>query len=398
MKVKVYPIKSPLHDQKVLDNSTSELLNHLNTDSIHISIENDIDKIYDGSDLTLILVQSGGSENLFLENFGKFKEPYYLLTYGTSNSLAASLEILAFLKNHHLKGEVLHGDNDYLISRIQHLVRKESSITPKYFLGVLGKPSDWLISSNVDEDVLLDKFQIKLIHISLLEVEKSYSDFSQKIEDDVFTKDSYPKEEITKAEKLYIALNQIITKYHLDGFTIRCFDLLSSLKTTACLALSKFNDQGIIASCEGDIPSLITMFIVKKLLSKTSFQANPARIDVKNNTILLTHCTIPLSLCSSFSLNSHFESNIGVGIHGEVKTGDITILRINSALNEYFIEEGKLLNNQYEKNLCRTQIVCTFPNLEKLLLSPLGNHEIIILGHYKKELANYLNNAGLKEI
>lgn len=398
MKVKVYPIKSPLHDQKVLDNSTSELLNHLNTDSIHISIENDIDKIYDGSDLTLILVQSGGSENLFLENFGKFKEPYYLLTYGTSNSLAASLEILAFLKNHHLKGEVLHGDNDYLISRIQHLVRKESSETPKYFLGVLGKPSDWLISSNVDEDVLLDKFQIKLIHISLLEVEKAYSDFSQKKEDDVFTKDSYPKEEITKAEKLYLALNQIVRKYHLDGFTIRCFDLLSSLKTTACLALSKFNDQGIIASCEGDIPSLITMFLVKKLLSQTSFQANPARIDVKNKTILLAHCTIPLSLCSSFSLNSHFESKIGVGIHGEVKTGDITILRINSALNEYFIEEGKLLNNQYEKNLCRTQIVCTFPNLEKLLLSPLGNHEIIILGHHKKELANYLNTAGLKEI
>lgn len=398
MKVKVYPIKSPLHDQKVLDNSTSELLNHLNTDSIHISIENNIDKIYDDSDLTLILVQSGGSENLFLENFGKFKEPYYLLTYGTSNSLAASLEILAFLKNHHLKGEVLHGDNDYLISRIQHLARKESSATPKYFLGVLGKPSDWLISSNIDEDVLLDKFQIKLIHISLLEVEKAYSDFSQKIEDDVFTKDSYPKEEITKAEKLYIALNQIITKNHLDGFTIRCFDLLSSLKTTACLALSKFNDQGIIASCEGDIPSLITMFIVKKLLSKTSFQANPAQIDVKNKTILLAHCTIPLSLCSSFSLNSHFESNIGVGIHGEVKTGDITILRINSALNEYFIEEGKLLNNQYEKNLCRTQIICNFPNLEKLLLSPLGNHEIIILGHHKKELANYLNNAGLKEI
>ena len=166
MKVNVYPIKSPLHDQKLLDNSTSELLNHLNTDSIHISIENDIDKIYDGSDLTLILVQSGGSENLFLENFGKFKEPYYLLTYGTSNSLAASLEILAFLKNHHLKGEVLHGDNDYLISRIQHLARKESSVTPKYSLGVLGKPSDWLISSNVDEDVLLDKFQIRLMHIS----------------------------------------------------------------------------------------------------------------------------------------------------------------------------------------------------------------------------------------
>ena len=112
MKVKIYPIQSNLHNQNILNESTSELIHSLKNENLTISVENDPSKLYEDSDLVLILVQSGGSENLFIKNFAQFKEPYYLLTYGVNNSLAASLEILAFLKNHNLKGEVLHGSTD----------------------------------------------------------------------------------------------------------------------------------------------------------------------------------------------------------------------------------------------------------------------------------------------
>ena len=121
MKVKIYPIQSQLHNQNVLNESTSALIHSLEDENLSITIENDASKLYEDSDLVLILVQSGGSENLFIKNFAQFKEPYYLLTYGVNNSLAASLEILAFLKNHNLKGEVLHGDTDYIRSRIKAL-------------------------------------------------------------------------------------------------------------------------------------------------------------------------------------------------------------------------------------------------------------------------------------
>ena len=40
------------------------------------------------------------------------------MTYGHNNSLAASLEILSYLKDHNLNGEVLHGSNEYIAKRI----------------------------------------------------------------------------------------------------------------------------------------------------------------------------------------------------------------------------------------------------------------------------------------
>lgn len=398
MKVKIYPIQSQLHNQNVLNESTSALIHSLEDENLSIAIENDASKLYEDSDLVLILVQSGGSENLFIKNFAQFKEPYYLLTYGVNNSLAASLEILAFLKNHNLKGEVLHGDTDYIRSRIKALAPIQPTKSGSANLGLIGRSSDWLISSDVDPKNALEKFDVNLVYIPIQELIDEYNKLSSfEIYDSLKDKKFDPKE-ISKAERLYNAIKVLVKKYNLSGFTIRCFDLLGTLKTTACLALSHFNDEGIIATCEGDVPSMLGMYVAQKLLKEAAFQCNPSRIDAKNNEILLAHCTIPCNICKSFVLDTHYESGIGVGIHGEVKEGDATIFRLNSTLTECFVEEGSIKNNQYENKLCRTQIVCNFPELDKILKTPLGNHELIILGHHKKALVKYFESVGIKLI
>ena len=398
MKVKIYPIQSQLHNQNVLNESTSTLIHSLEDENLSIAIENDASKLYEDSDLVLILVQSGGSENLFIKNFAQFKEPYYLLTYGVNNSLAASLEILAFLKNHNLKGEVLHGDTDYIRSRIKALAPQEPVKKGSANLGLIGRSSDWLISSDVDPKTALEKFDVNLVYIPIQELVDEYNKLdSFEIYDSLKDKKFDPKE-ISKAERLYNAIKVLIKKYNLSGFTIRCFDLLGTLKTTACLALSHFNDEGIIATCEGDVPSMLGMYVAQKLLKEAAFQCNPSRIDTKNNEILLAHCTIPCNICKSFVLDTHYESGIGVGIHGEVKEGDATIFRLNSALTECFVEEGSIKNNQYQNKLCRTQIICNFPELDKILKTPLGNHELIILSHHKKALVEYFESVGIKLI
>lgn len=398
MKVKIYPIQSQLHNQNVLNESTSALIHSLEDENLSIAIENDASKLYEDSDLVLILVQSGGSENLFIKNFAQFKEPYYLLTYGVNNSLAASLEILAFLKNHNLKGEVLHGDTDYIRSRIKALAPIQTTKKGSANLGLIGRSSDWLISSDVDPKTALEKFDVNLVYIPIQELVDEYNKLdSFEIYDSLKDKKFDPKE-ISKAERLYNAIKVLVKKYNLSGFTIRCFDLLGTLKTTACLALSHFNDEGIIATCEGDVPSMLGMYVAQKLLKESAFQCNPSRIDTKNNEILLAHCTIPCNICKSFVLDTHYESGIGVGIHGEVKEGNATIFRLNSALTECFVEEGTIKNNQYENKLCRTQIVCNFPKLDKILKTPLGNHELIILGHHKEALVKYFESVGIKLI
>ena len=145
MQVNIYPLVSSLHSKERINQGTIELLNDLMNSSEHTFKIVDIDELYEG-DLALILIQSGGSENLFLENFNKLKAPYYLLTYGHNNSLAASLEILSYIKDNNLEGEVLHGSLNYILNRINNLKNKDVISR----LGVIGKPRDWLIASQVN--------------------------------------------------------------------------------------------------------------------------------------------------------------------------------------------------------------------------------------------------------
>jgi len=123
MNIKVSSLKSSLSYGESFSSITSSFLkeieDRIKTELVRTPLED-----YN-CDLKLIYIESGGSEGLFLNNFTSLKEPYYLLTNGSNNSLAASLEIMTYLKLHNLKGEVIHGDIDYVSSRILELVREK---------------------------------------------------------------------------------------------------------------------------------------------------------------------------------------------------------------------------------------------------------------------------------
>ncbi len=193
-------------------------------------------------------------------------------------------------------------------------------------------------------------------------------------------------------------MKNICVEHNLNGLTIRCFALLNTICTTACLALSKLNSEGYTCSCEGDIPSLISMHVANNLFKQAGFMCNPSQLDVSNNKILLAHCAIPLAMCTSYKFNTHFESNTGIGIKGELQEGDVTLFRINCKLDEVFISEGKILNNLSECDLCRTQVIVEGDNLSKLLTHTLGNHLILVYGKHRKELAEVLENLKFKQI
>ena len=388
MKVNIFPLVSSLHQLDVINDNTKILLNELmKISDIEFNIV-DIDNLYD-ADLSLVLIQSGGSESLFLENFSKLKPPFYLLTYGHNNSLAASLEILSYLKDNNLDGEVLHGSNEYIINRIQKLKK----INSNYRYGVIGKPSDWLIASNVNYMDAYMLHGIELVDISIDEV----VDYYYKSLNDYDIKFDYDEKETNNALKLHKALNKIKEKYQLDGLTIRCFDLLFKIKTTSCLSLSLFNKDKVVSACEGDIPTMISMHVLKKLTNQVGFQANPSRIDVNNSKMVLAHCTLPLDMSSKFKLDTHFESQIGVAVKGELKEDVITIFKLSKNLKDFYVTKGRIIRNLNEPNLCRTQIeVSVDKNIEYFLNRPYGNHHIVIYGDYVDVINEYMKKVNSK--
>lgn len=402
MKIKVYPITSVLSSgtAKAVIEARGELLSRLhdltNNEFVIVDSVSELNK--DDGSLSLIFIQSGGSEGNFLKIYNRLKEPYYLLTLGSNNSLAASMEILTYLKAHDKKGEILHGDVNYIAQRIRDIVNLEYQPDK---LGVVGRPSDWLIASHeLNQETLLNKFNIELVNIDINEVINDALSRNDDINEDMF-KATFNHEELKRAYYVYKALVNVINKYNLKGITIRCFDLISSkLKTTACLALSLLNDEGIIGCCEGDLPALVSMFMVRKVLHKPSFQANPSKIDVPNSEMIVAHCTLPTKMTTSYKFMTHYESDLGVGIKGELEKKKIRLFRIGSNLDKFVFLDANIEGNLNLPNLCRTQIkVHVNGDILYFLKRPLGNHHIIFYSDKTDdELRETLLDLGLEEV
>ena len=94
-------------------------------------------------------------------------------------------------------------------------------------LGVIGKPSDWLISSNVDYSLVKEKFGIELVNIPLKELIEEYKNIN---EDRIEFDPSFSKKELDKALNLHNALINVKERYNLSGLTLRCFSLLKTIK------------------------------------------------------------------------------------------------------------------------------------------------------------------------
>ncbi len=117
--INVYPIMSSLHNDKAIKEARENLLGELSKlTNFNFKVVVDVKELY-SSDLGIILVESGGSENYFLKAYNSLKEPFIFLTFNHNNSLAASLEILSFLNRNNKDGEILHGEPAYIASRIK---------------------------------------------------------------------------------------------------------------------------------------------------------------------------------------------------------------------------------------------------------------------------------------
>lgn len=240
-------------------------------------------------------------------------------------------------------------------------------------LGVVGKPSDWLIASNVDYKDVLETMNLELVDVPIEEM----------------TSLGEVDPGMAGAEAVYQRLKEIVIKYNLQGVTLRCFDLLSTVKNTGCIALSKLNDEGIPAACEGDIPTLLTMMVCKRLTGELCFQVNPARIN-PDGEMLFAHCTLPLKMTEKHEYTTHFESGIGVAIHGDLPAGDYTLVKLSNDMQRMLAVDVTLERCQYEPNLCRTQVwVKATPDVsEYFMTDPIANHHILIRGHHAKEFRN----------
>ena len=346
-----------------------------------------------------VMIATGGVENLFKRIM---PSTGILIADGRNNSLAASLEILTYLEGQGKEGQIIHGTNDEIIASIVETVCTPSLLcTPSLQglrIGLFGQPSDWLIASGVDRNYLLEHFGVETLDIDLQRLIDGIKAIPQtdavKVAQAIVKKAKALKEpsetDMVEAAKAYLAIKKICEEERLDAMTIRCFDIVKSCGTTSCLALALLNDEGIVAGCEGDMQTLISMLLAKRLCGEEAFMANPSNLTA--TTSMLAHCTIPLAMCDDISIRSHFESSIGVAIQGVLPMTDYTIFKWGGPrLDRYFVTEAKAVEAPYSDHFCRTQITLNVDLRPYLLKHSIGNHHVIIKGKHSQAIKGFMN-------
>ena len=350
------------------------------------------------------MIATGGVENLFKRIWSAIdvetmcgpshQKTVTIIADGRNNSLAAALEILTYLGNIGVEGKILHGTNDEIISAV---METHGSASLRGRIGLFGQPSDWLIASGVDRDYLHQHYGIETIDIDLqrlidgiktipqTEAEKMAQTILKRAKGVVEPSDA----DMLEAAKAYLAIKRICQEEHLDAMTIRCFDIVKACGTTSCLALALLNDEGIVAGCEGDMQTLMSMFLAKRLCCEAAFMANPSQLTDK--TAMLAHCTIPLTMCDETTIRSHFESSIGVAIQGMLPLTDYTLFKWGgSKLDRFFVTEAQAVETPYSNHFCRTQITLNVNLKPYLLQHSIGNHHVIIRGRHADQIRQFM--------
>ena len=359
---------------------------------------------------TMVLVGSGGVEEMVKANIDRLPPYVVLIADGLKNSLAASLEILSWMRLEGRNGRVLHGPVDFIMQGIDDYASAHEAVSRLQGkrVGVVGKPSGWLIASNVDYATMHERWGIEMVDVPLDEVVTGYesitNDEVQDITDDFISKAMDVKEpsrdEVVKAMRLYRSIKNIVERYRLNAFTLNCFDLIPTTHTTGCVALALLNQEGIPAGCEGDEQTLLTMLAVQAATGEMTFMANPSKIlDNATHEMVFAHCTIAPAMTDRYIVRDHYESLSGVAVEGIFEPMDMTVVKCGGqGMERFFISKAQLLECTTNPNMCRTQLHLRLDEpLDYFLERSIGNHHVIVRGDYVERLSLVFRMLGAKK-
>lgn len=208
-----------------------------------------------------------------------------------------------------------------------------------------------------------------------------------------------PTKNFLTLAKVGVVLDDYIEKYHLDCITLRCWNEMETiLRVCPCVLLSELNDRGIVASCEIDLNSAITM---RAMNLATDFPT--ACLDWNNNygderdKVILFHCgPVAQSLMAgkgTVTEHKMFAKNdpgSGWGSNeGRIASFPMTFSNLKTEDGKIYVyaSEGEFTKDKIENTFFGCGGVAHIEDLEskvlKLAKNGFKHHTTICKGHIK---------------
>jgi len=162
------------------------------------------------------------------------------------------------------------------------------------YIGAIGGRVPGMTEISFDEFSLYEKCGAVIIPISETELLDEVAavdparleEEAQKILSRGF-KVSSTAEAVRESARFYLAMKALVARYRLTGLAVKCY---TRYMGKVCLGYSLLSDEGIVCSCEGDVPNTVMMRIMANITGQCVNHTDLLYPDVKNNTILFAHC------------------------------------------------------------------------------------------------------------
>ena len=217
-----------------------------------------------------------------------------------------------------------------------------------------------------------------------------------------------PAKNMETLAKIACALDDYIDSYHLDAITLRCWNEMETiLRVCPCVLLSELNDRGIVASCEIDLCSAITM----RAMNLASGQPT-AVLDWNNNygedenKVILFHCgpVAQTLMTQKGTVTEHKmfakgDPGSGWGSNeGRIKAFPMTFSNCQTKDGKLIVyaSEGEFTEDPIEDSFFGCGGVAHIPDLQnkliKLARGGFKHHTSVGVGHIKAILTEAFTN------
>jgi hypothetical protein len=207
------------------------------------------------------------------------------------------------------------------------------------------------------------------------------------------------KTDILEAAKTYFVLKQLIEDEQADAVMMDC---LPGLKiphkhVPPCMGYMSLRDEGIVAGCQSDLSSTLTLMLVQELFDRPGFQQN-ASMETEKNHYFGAHCTCASKLngtnaaAEPYILMSHCEAGWGC-VPRVLWSPEREVTMAQYLLREVpqmIIYSGKVVGcpSIPETGGCRTNIEMTINEVDDVC-DVKGMHQVIFYGNYAKQLRTF---------
>lgn len=199
-------------------------------------------------------------------------------------------------------------------------------------------------------------------------------------------------DQLSKVATLAVKLDAFFTKNSLDALAIRCWpEFAGRYGVSPCAAMSLLQSEHRILACEGDVEGALSMIAHRAVGAETPFLFDFSQVDFEKDFALFWHCGVaPCNLWDGKcvrSLDTYFAGGKGVTADFVLKSGPLSILRLDSVDGKYRVFLDKATAVPMSKDLKGTYLKAVFDRpvrevLQKVIDTGVAHHASVVYGTF----------------